>query len=154
MSALENEDENQVYLDLITNMTKMKRTERPTIENVLNHPMFWNIEKVLNIFRVISNFFPKFENDPLPKSFNIKSGEKKIKDLIKDLKDKQNEVYGDDWLDKLCPEVQKFEKNRMIHARKGYNHRIQDSTSFIQLLHYIVDKERHLREWPIKIKHD
>jgi serine/threonine-protein kinase/endoribonuclease IRE1 len=86
LSALENsknKDENQIYLDLITNMIKLKRTERPTIQNVLNHPMFWNIEKVLNFFRVISNLFPKFENHSLPKSLNIKSGKRKSRILSK-----------------------------------------------------------------------
>jgi serine/threonine-protein kinase/endoribonuclease IRE1 len=151
LSALEscqNKDENRFYINLIKNMIKPTKIERPTINKVMNHPLFWNPDKIMNFFRVITHFIPKYNNQDLPQSLNIISSQVLMNELMNDLEKRKSEVYKkNNWFEELCAKVQDFERDRII---KKHPHRLgNDKDSLHRLIHYIVDKERHIDEWPI-----
>ncbi len=148
LSALENsknKDENQIYLDLITNMIKLKRTERPTIQNVLNHPMFWKPKKVLKFYTDIKNLFHA-KNEKVMETPNFKKIQSKV---ILDMENKRSLVFGKNWLNTFCPVLKKYEQQKITNNHK---HSIRRPDSYISLLDYIRNKDQHYDEWPECIK--
>jgi serine/threonine-protein kinase/endoribonuclease IRE1 len=164
LSALkncQNRDKNGFYINLIKEMIKADHKERPTIDEVSNHPLFWDTDKLMNFFRKVTNFIRKYENQALDGSINISSSQQEIEVVITNLTKKRNEIYKkDNWFEELCPTVQNFEIKRIESKdEKEKKFRLcKDRASLKKLIelhrliHYIVDKERHLREWPIEIK--
>ncbi len=88
------------------NMIKERYWERPTIDKVLNHPLFWNSDKLMNFFRIITNFMKKYDNQKLDGSINIISSRAQIDVIIEDLKKIRDKVYKkDNWFEEMCPTV-------------------------------------------------
>ncbi len=140
-------DSNKIYLDLIELMLKPKKSDRPTIAFVLNHPIFWDSVKTSNFYTAIKPIFSA-KDSPNIKIDDFETIRTEIKNA---LEAKSAEVFGTDWLLKLCDKVQDFEKERQ---KKNHNNRIRNSTSLIKLLKYIADKARHWDEWPLQIRPD
>ncbi|CAK8679240.1 unnamed protein product [Clavelina lepadiformis] len=71
---------------LIKSMLQVDPTKRPSIEEVFNHPLFWNSEEKINFFWGKKEFHIKLENIPTPlkeeKKFPISKCEN-ILDLVK-----------------------------------------------------------------------
>jgi serine/threonine-protein kinase/endoribonuclease IRE1 len=138
-------DENQIYVDLIELMINNKKAERPSIEIVLKHPMFWKPEKVLQFYTDIKNLFhAKNEKVMETPEFN-----KVQSNVILNMKNKSNSVFGKNWLNKFCPILKKYEKDKITNNGR---HTIKGPDSYISLLDYIRNKDQHYDEWPEDIK--
>jgi serine/threonine-protein kinase/endoribonuclease IRE1 len=134
-------DENQIYVDLIESMINNKKAERPSIEVVLKHPMFWKPEKVLQFYTDIKNLFHA-ENEKVMETPGFRNIQEEVKTKMKE---ESNAIFGGNWFNLLCDELKTYEDQKP-------NHRIKDKTSFVKLLDYIRDKNQHYDEWPQNIK--
>jgi serine/threonine-protein kinase/endoribonuclease IRE1 len=134
-------DENKIYVDLIERMINNKMAERPSIEVVLKHPMFWEPEKVLQFYTDIKNLFHA-KNEKVMETPRFKQIQKNIKI---EMKKESNAIFGGNWFNLLCDELKTYEDQKT-------DHKIKDKTSFINLLDYIRDKNQHYDEWPQNIK--
>jgi serine/threonine-protein kinase/endoribonuclease IRE1 len=143
-------DENRICVDLIERMINNNKAERPSIEVVLNHPVFWDSVKTSNFYTAIKPIFSA-KDSPNIKIDDFETIRAEIK---KALEAKSAQVFGTDWLLKLRGKVRDFEIERQDKKNKNYNNRIRNSTSLIELLKYIADKARHWDEWPIEIRPD
>jgi serine/threonine protein kinase len=141
-------DRNKIYLDLIKSMLSKNKTDRPLISHVINHPIFWNSKKTKEFYVDIK---PIFTAKTSP-NINIVDFVSIRDNIITKLESKKNEIFGTNWLLKLCQKVQDFENSRMKKKADGYQFRIRDPTSYIHLLNYIADKARHWDQWPLEIK--
>jgi len=124
------------YADLIKSIVILNESDRPSIDEVLIHPTFWTSDKKLSFFNHIKNIlFATQENNMKTQDF------KQVRDsVITELEGKSNEIIGgDNWMKKLCPNVQKCENNMKKHAIKKTN-------SVKQLINFIRNKDQHWDE--------
>jgi serine/threonine-protein kinase/endoribonuclease IRE1 len=129
-------DLNPTHIDLIKSMVNFNDSERPSIKEVLIHPTFWSSEKKLLFFTHIKNilFTKNFAN---MKTNNFEDIQK---DVIKELEGKAQQIIGgNDWLKRLCPDVQKYEKNKN-------KHKISKTTEVKELINFIRNKDQHWDE--------
>jgi serine/threonine-protein kinase/endoribonuclease IRE1 len=139
------DEKNQIFVHLIERMIQNEKSERPSIEIVLKHPMFWKPEKVLQFYTDIKNLFHA-KNEKVMETPKFKNIQSKVK---LDMKNKKSLVFGKNWLNKFCPVLKKYEENK-IKNKDRYS--IKGPDSYISLLDYIRNKDQHYDEWPEDIK--
>jgi serine/threonine-protein kinase/endoribonuclease IRE1 len=129
-------DLNPTHIDLIKSMVNCNDSERPSIKEVLIHPTFWSSEKKVLFFTHIKNilFTKNFTNMKTKNFENIQKG------VINELEGKAQQIIGgNDWLKRLCPDVQKYEKNKN-------KHKISKTTEVKELINFIRNKDQHWDE--------
>jgi serine/threonine-protein kinase/endoribonuclease IRE1 len=127
---------NPTYADLIESMVNCNDSERPSIKEVLIHPTFWSSEKKVLFFTHIKNIlFTK--NFAIMKTENFEDIQKGV---INELEKKAQQIIGgSDWLQRLCPDVQQYEKNKI-------KHKISKTTEVKELINFIRNKDQHWDE--------
>jgi serine/threonine-protein kinase/endoribonuclease IRE1 len=114
-------DEKLIYYNLIKSVIRLVALDRPPIEAVVNHPMFWTQKKKLDFFTHVSN--------------RLKLKDNNTKSLVNELNKYQNNIYKqNDWM--IDEMRQKVDKSR---------YKYQNSVT--EIIRFIRDKSQHLDEW-------
>ncbi|WBW72642.1 serine/threonine protein kinase, sensor for unfolded proteins in the ER Ire1 [Schizosaccharomyces osmophilus] len=116
-------------VDLISEMISFSPKDRPTIENIVNHPLFWNYSKKLDFLINVSDRFEAEERDP-------------PSPLLQCLENNAHLVVGKDWMADL--------HNSLIDNLGRY--RKYDGSKILDILRVLRNKRHHYQDLPDNVR--
>lgn len=124
-------------IDLLNEMTNQDPEERPTPEEVLRHPIFFEGYQKLDVYKQASDFLNKPENKNLKQMFENHAseiiGNNWMHGLDKDLID--DALQNTDYADNSAIDLVRFIRNKWIHPPDEYKR-----TEFMQQIFKDSDK--------------
>ncbi|EPX74891.1 IRE protein kinase Ire1 [Schizosaccharomyces octosporus yFS286] len=116
-------------VDLISKMISFSPKDRPTIENVVNHPLFWSYSKKLDFLIDVSDRFEVEERDP-------------PSPLLQCLENNAILVVGKDWMTEL--------HSSLVDNLGRY--RKYDGSKILDILRVLRNKRHHYQDLPDAVR--